>query len=89
MEIEWDTRKDRANQRKQGLHLADAASILHDELALTIVDERAGEERFVTVGSDLLGRVLTAIFTWRGDRARIISARKATARERRDYEEQR
>jgi uncharacterized DUF497 family protein len=41
-----------------------------------------------SLGMDLLGRVIILVYTWRGDRVRIISARKATARERRSYEEE-
>ena len=45
------------------------------------------EERWVTMGQDALGRVLVVVYTWRGESLRLISARKATARERRQYEE--
>ena len=47
----------------------------------------SGEERFVTVGTDALGRVLTVVYTWRDERARLISARRATRREQREYED--
>jgi uncharacterized protein len=66
---------------------ADAVSVFEDDLALIIEDDEiAHEERFVTVGSDSLGRVLVAVYTWRGDRVRLISARKATPRERQAYD---
>ena len=65
---------------------ADAATVLHDEHALTVRDDHAGEERFVSLGMDALGRLLVVVFTWRGDAARLISARKATRRERAEYE---
>lgn len=45
------------------------------------------EERCVTMGLDALGRVLVVVYTWRGESVRLISARRATARERRRYEE--
>jgi uncharacterized DUF497 family protein len=45
------------------------------------------EERWVTMGLDVLGRVLVIVYTWRGESVRLISARKATARERRRYED--
>jgi len=45
-----------------------------------------GEERFVTIGMDALGRILVVVYTWRGERLRLISARKATPRERSEYE---
>jgi uncharacterized protein len=85
-EFEWDELKALANWRKHGVDFADAVSVLEDDLALTIEDdEPADEGRFVTIGSDPLGRVLVVVYTWRGGRARIISARKATRRERHSY----
>jgi len=50
--------------------------------------EKEGHEddRFVTVGTDGLGRLLVVAYVWRGERLRVISARKATRRERRQYE---
>ena len=86
MNIEWDHRKAAANLRKHGIDFSDAATMLHDEQALTVKDSRAAEDRFVSLGMDALGRVLVVVFTWRGSVARLISARKATPRERRQYE---
>lgn len=86
MELEWDKRKASANLRKLGVDFADAGTVLHDDHANTIPDEESGEERFVTTGLDALGRVLVVVYTWRAERARIISARSATPRERRQYE---
>jgi uncharacterized protein len=87
VEIEWDPRKAAANLRKHGVEFADAGMVLYDEQAITIPDEGADEEdRFVTLGMDALGRVLVVAYTWREDRPRLISARKATPRERRQYE---
>jgi hypothetical protein len=45
------------------------------------------EERWITLGMDAFGRVLVVIYTWRGESVRLISARNATRRERRRYEE--
>lgn len=87
MEFEWDPRKAAANLRKHGIDFADAVTVLYDELAITVPDDQADEDRFVTMGMDALGRVLVVVYTWRGDRARLISARQATKRERRQYEE--
>ena len=87
MEFEWDPRKASVNLRRHGVDFADAGTVLHDEQAITIPDERLEEEdRFITLGMDALGRVLVVVYTWREDRPRIISARKATPRERRQYE---
>ena len=85
MEYEWDPRKAEANFLKHRVDFADAVSVFSDRLALTIPDESDEEARFATLGSDLLGRILVLIYTWRGDRIRVISARKATARERKQY----
>ena len=84
--IEWDPVKATTNLNKHAIDFADAATVLSDEQALTVPDEASDEERCVTIGMDALGRLLVVVYTWRGDRARLISARKATAGERRDYE---
>lgn len=86
MDFEWDHRKATTNLRRHGVDLADAATVLHDEQALTVRDRDAREDRFVTLGMDAMGRVLVVVFTWRAETARLISARKATRRERRQYE---
>jgi hypothetical protein len=55
VEFEWDEPKALSNHRKHGVDFADAVSVLEDALALTIDDDEfAGEERFVTIGTDLL-----------------------------------
>ena len=84
--FEWDDRKARLNLREHGVDFADAVSVLEDPRAMTISDDREfGEERLVTIGLDLFGRLLVVAYTWRGERIRLISARKATHRERRAY----
>jgi hypothetical protein len=66
---------------------ADAEQALRDPQGLTIEDPDAeGEQRFVTLGSDSLGRVLVVVYTLRGDRVRLISARKASKGEVRKYD---
>jgi uncharacterized DUF497 family protein len=85
---EWDPRKARANLTKHRVDFADAALVLEDPLALTRPDPDArGEERFVTLGEDPGGWLLVVVWTSRGELIRLISARRATARERRHYEE--
>lgn len=84
-EVEWDPRKAAANLKKHGVDFADAASVLHDEQAVTIREDDEGEERYVTIGMDALGTVLVVVYTWRGDRPRLISARKAGPTEREQY----
>jgi uncharacterized DUF497 family protein len=84
---EWDPEKARSNRLKHGISFAEATAVLEDAHALTIEDEHPGEQRFITLGMDTLGRVLVVVFTSRPTTIRIISARKATPGERGKYEE--
>lgn len=86
---EWDEFKARANERKHGVDFADAALVLEDDRALTVRDDASDEERWITLGCDALGRLLVVVYTWRDEVARLISARKATLAERRQYEAKR
>jgi len=87
MDYEWDPAKAKVNLRKHRVSFADAALSLEDPCALTMADpDASGEERFICLGSDPLGRVLVTVFTPRGRRARIISSRKASRAERQAYE---
>lgn len=88
MEFEWDEHKARANHRKHGVDFADAATVFEDDRAVTVNDENADEARYATIGMDAIGRALVVIYTMRGERIRIISARRATRRERAEYERQ-
>jgi len=88
MDYEWDPHKARSNLRKHGIDFADATTVFSDEYALTIPDDDPDEERFVTMGMDALGRILVVVYTWRGERIRIISARKADSYECKQYEGQ-
>ncbi len=84
---EWDPAKARANLAKHGIRFADAIAVLEDERALTIRDPFSEEEeRWITLGSDAMGRALVVVYSWRGGNARLISARRATRRERKQYE---
>ena len=76
-----------SNLRKHRIDFADAVTVFEDEFAVTIDDDEPEEKRFVTIGMDALARVLVVVYTWRGPNIRIISARKAGAEERRQYEE--
>jgi uncharacterized DUF497 family protein len=86
MALEWDPNKERVNRVKHGIQFADAVSALEDENALTMRDERTGEERWVTIGIDSLARVVVVVYVWRGERIRVISARRATPNELEQYE---
>ncbi len=85
---QWDRNKALTNLNKHGIDFADAVSVFSDELALTIFDDRFEEERFITIGMDILSRILVVVYTLRDDEIRLISARKATRNERRQYEEE-
>ena len=58
MNVVWDIKKATANIRNHGIEFSHAATVLDDPMAVTVEDKRHEEERFVTIGSDLLGRVL-------------------------------
>lgn len=87
MDYQWDPHKARGNLRKHDISFADAVTVFSDDNAITIEDDFPSEERFITIGMDALGRVLIVVYTYRESIIRIISARKATAREREQYEE--
>ena len=85
---EWDPAKASSNLAKHGVRFADAVAALEDDLGLTLRDpDSESEERFVTLGLDFFGRLLVVVFTWREEHLRILSARKASPAERRQYEE--
>ena len=86
MEFEWDPNKAAGNLRKHGVRFAEAVAALEDDAALSMPDDTALEERFVALGMDSHGRILVVIYAVRDARIRIISARKATRRERSQYE---
>ncbi len=85
-QIEWDWEKAQSNLKKHGVAFADAVSALEDEYALTIEDENLQERRFITMGLNSSGLLLIVVYSYRGDTIRIISARRATAREMKDYQ---
>ena len=87
MKYQWDKNKAASNLQKHGIEFADAISVFSDDLAITIPDNRFDEERFVTIGTDVFGRILVIVFTWRSEDIRLISARLAERRERKQYEE--
>ena len=82
MEVNWDPLKARANLAKHRVAFDDAELVLSDPLGLTREDPDArGEERFVTVGADALGRILAVVYAYHDEELRLISARPATRRE--------
>jgi len=88
VKVTWDPQKAETNLKKHKVRFSDAETVLFDPMALTIEDQDVGgERRFVSVGSDALGRVLVVVYTHRKDAIRLISARRATPTERKYYEE--
>jgi uncharacterized DUF497 family protein len=87
--FEWDPKKEAANRRKHTIGFADASTAFADPLSVTIPDPECAvnEERFVLIGMSRTRRLLVVVHNVRGERIRLISARKATTHERRQYEE--
>ena len=89
MIYEWDAKKAKANWRKHGVSFDEAASVFLDPLAVTYPDpDHSGQEvREITIGHSARQRVIFLCHARRGDRTRLISARKVTRRELKQYEE--
>jgi uncharacterized DUF497 family protein len=88
LRFEWNSKKALLNIRKHGITFEEATTIFGDSLSLTIPDpyHSIGEDRFVTIGTSVKGRILVVVHTDRHDVIRIISARKAAKYERKQYE---
>ena len=88
--FEWDEAKAIRNRKKHGVSFGEASTVFGDPLSITIADpmhSAAGEKRFVIIGQSYKGRTLVVVHCEQQDTIRIISARVATKRERRTYEE--
>lgn len=87
--FEWDEEKAARNNDKHGVSFEEAVTIFHDPLSITIddPDHSSGEQRFIEVVASENYEVLVVSFMERGGRIRLISCRKATRQERRQYEE--
>jgi uncharacterized protein len=87
--FEWDPKKAAKNLRKHGVTFQEAATVFGDPLALTFPDpdHSEEEERNLTFGSSLQGRLIVVSHTQRGEKTRIISARPMDREERVIYEE--
>jgi uncharacterized DUF497 family protein len=87
--FEWDSRKASANLRTHGVSFAEAVTVLEDDLALTREDAADGEEqRFVTLGLSDSANLLVVVYVYREpDIIRIVSAWKASRRQKDLYEE--
>jgi len=88
MASKFDPNKDAANIVKHGLSLVEGEGVLSDPLGLTVEDESSqGEVRWTTIGMNANGVLLVVVWTERDDGERLISVRRPTTMERKDYEE--
>jgi len=89
LNFEWDPQKAAKNLAKHGVSFQEAESVFGDALGRIVTDPRhsVNEERYVLLGVSRRQRLLAVMFTDRGEVIRLISARHATPRERRDYEQ--
>ena len=83
--VEWDDNKAELNWKKHGIHFEDAALIFLDEYLIDDYDEEHSddEDRIKVIGK--VGKILVVIYTERGEKNRLISARYANKNERRKY----
>lgn len=88
-QFEWDPEKAAANRAKHGVTFEEAQTVFMNSLAVIFDDETHSldEEREIIIGHSIRNRLLLVWFTERGGRIRIFSARRATKKERRSYEE--
>ncbi|WP_445292002.1 BrnT family toxin [Bdellovibrio sp. BCCA] len=86
--VRWDDKKAQANLKKHGVSFEEAATVLFTENTIEIEDLRHDEQRFITIGFSVRTRLLTVVYAYRyKEEIRIISARKATKNEAKQYEE--
>ena len=88
MQFTWDSAKADDNLLAHGVSFQEATTVFGDPLAGTIPDpdHSVGEERLITIGQSSAGQLLVVCHLEQRDTIRIISARRATAHERKDYE---
>ncbi len=87
MRFQFDPRKAASNLKKHGVAFVDAEGVFYDPLAIHREDPDAeNEDRYVAVGMGNTGILLVVVYTVRNDVIRLISARRATRREVRNYE---
>lgn len=89
LRFEWDPSKDALNQEKHGVSFEEASSVFGDPFSTTIPDPDHSEDefRFLTLGFSVLNRLIVVIHTDRAESVRLITARAATPKERRSYEQ--
>jgi uncharacterized protein len=87
-EFEWDDEKAVSNLKKHAVSFEEGVTIFNDPMIATISDpdHSKDEERYISIGISIEGRLLVVVHTDRNDRIRLISCRKATSAERKSYE---
>jgi uncharacterized DUF497 family protein len=87
-EFEWDDEKAKSNLKKHGVSFDEGATIFNDSGIATISDpdHSDNEDGYISIGKSVIKRLLTVIHTYRKERIRLISARKATRAEKNNYE---
>ena len=90
MQFEWDIDKYKINLKKHGISFEEATTVWTDILALIAPapEHSFREEREWIIGESYKGRLLIVVYTIRNDKIRIISARLATKKERKEYEQE-
>ena len=89
LEFEWDPAKAELNLKEHGVSFDEATTVFRDTLSITISDpdHSDSEDRFIDIGMSHRMQLLVVSYTERKDKIRIISARRATRAERKNYEE--
>jgi uncharacterized DUF497 family protein len=87
-EFEWDEKKEVSNLKKHSVSFDEGATIFSDPMIATIPDpdHSKEEERYISIGISVQGRLLVVVHTERDEGIRLISCRKATSAERKSYE---
>ena len=89
MEFEWNSDKATLNLKKHSVSFQEATTVFNDPLSITFPDSdhSVGESRYIIIGVSKFGQLLVVAHAERGEKVRVISARKAIRQERRFYEE--
>lgn len=89
IDVEWDEVKNLYNQRAHDISFEEAATVFYDSLEITLndTDHSSSEYRFLIIGESDAGRSMVVSYTERAGKIRLISARKPTRNERKDYQE--
>jgi len=86
MHFQYDPKKAASNLRKHGVSFSDAEGVFFDPLAVHVPDpDSETEERWVVIGQGSAGAILVVVYAHRGEAIRLISARRATKREGKEY----